>query len=100
MFLIEDEIHADHHGQFGSFELAVAELRRRAAIPWDQAPNVAPCVSWKTCERDYVVIEYDDSRLPWKELQRVAVLNISASGVTWSGGFENDERTTIPQRLE
>jgi hypothetical protein len=62
MFVIEDEIHAEHHGHFGD-----AELRRRAKIPWDEAPNVAPCMSWPTCERDYVILEFDDSSTPWKE---------------------------------
>jgi hypothetical protein len=88
MFVIEDELHAEHNGQFASFEQAIAELRRRATIPWDKAPNTAPCMSWKTCGRAYVVIEFDDSRLPWKELRRVPLFEVSASGVKWSSGFE------------
>jgi hypothetical protein len=64
MFLIEDEIHAEPQGQFASFDEAMVELTRRAEVPWDQPPNVAPCLSWKTCGREYVVIEYDDSRVP------------------------------------
>lgn len=92
MFVIEDEVHAEHHGHFGSFHEALAELRRRAKVPWNEAPNVAPCMSWSTCEREYVILEFDDSSTPWKELRRVPVLNVSASGVKWSSGFEDGER--------
>ncbi len=89
MFVIEDEIHAEHHGQFGSFDDALAELRRRAKIPWDEAPNAAPCTSWRACERKYFIVEFDDSSSPSKVLQRVAVLKVSASGVEWSSRFED-----------
>ena len=62
---------------------AVAELQRRAALPWNQPPNRAPCKFWWTCCRRYQLVEFDDSRHPWKELQRIAVLEVSAAGVTW-----------------
>jgi len=88
MFIIEDEKHAAQFGQFASFDEAVAELKRRAEIPWDQSPNIAPCMNWESCGREYVVVEFDDSRTPWKELQRVSVLNISAAGVIWSDEFK------------
>jgi hypothetical protein len=88
MFLIEDEIHAEHQGQFASFDEAIAELRRRIEIPWDQPPNVAPCMSWKTCGREYVVIEYDDSHQPWNQIRRVPVVEVSASGVKWASAFD------------
>ena len=87
MFVIEDEIHCDWHGQYASFEDAIGELRRRATLPWHEPPNAAPCMSSKTCGREYVIIEFDDSRLPWKELQRVPILEVSAAGVKWHGGF-------------
>jgi hypothetical protein len=87
MYIIEDEMHAEHHGQFDSFNEALAELRRRATIAWDQPPNAAPCMSWQTCGREYVVIEFDDSHAPWTELRRVPVLSVSASGIRWSSGF-------------
>jgi hypothetical protein len=86
---IEDERHAEPQGQFASVQHAFAELRRRATIPWDQAPNRAPCMSWQTCGRAYEVVEYDDTHSPWTELRRVAVLEVSASGINWSQGFEN-----------
>jgi hypothetical protein len=88
VFSIEDEIHAEHLGEFASFDEAVAEPRRLANIPWDRAPNVAPCTSWKTCGREYVVIESDDSHPPGKVLRRTPVLEVSASGAKWASGFE------------
>jgi hypothetical protein len=45
-------------------------------------------MSWATCGREYAVVEYDDSHSPWKELRRVSVLQVSASGVEWSGDLE------------
>ena len=89
MFLIEDERHAEPQGQFGNLQQAIVELRQRAAIPWDQEPNRAPCQNWMNCGRKYEVIEYDDTLSPWKELRRIAVLDVSASGVAWSSGFED-----------
>jgi hypothetical protein len=52
MFIIEDAIHADWHGQFADFAAAIAELKRLSAIPWDEPPNCAPCTSWPTCGRE------------------------------------------------
>jgi hypothetical protein len=65
MFVIEDEIHAEQLGKFSSFEAAVSELRRFAAIAWDHHPNLAPCTSWQTCGREYGIIEYDTLSTPW-----------------------------------
>jgi hypothetical protein len=89
MFIIEDELHAEQQeGEFATFDDALSELRRRAKIPWDAAPNQAPCTSWRTCGRRYEVIECDTSQSPWRELQRVVVLEISAEGVHWAARFE------------
>ncbi len=90
MFVIEDEIHAEPQGKYASFDEAIAELRRRSQIPWDHPPNAAPCRGWTSCGREYVIIEYDDSRLDWEELRRVDVLRVSSSGVRWSQDFESD----------
>lgn len=84
MFVIEDEAHAELHGEYASLSEAIAELPRRAAIPWDQPPNVAPCASWRTCGRKYEVVEYDPAETPWRELNRIPTLEISARGVEWS----------------
>lgn len=83
MFVIEDELHAEWQGEFQTRQHAIAELRRRALIPWNEEPNAAPCTSWVTCGRSYELVEYDDSTVPWKQLSRALILEISASGVRW-----------------
>ena len=83
-FVIDDEWHAEPQGEYQDFDQALAELKRRAEIPWDQPPNVAPCTGWRECGRAYEVVEYDDSETPWKALRRTAVLEVSASGVKWA----------------
>jgi hypothetical protein len=83
MFVVEDEWHAEVQGEFLTYEDAITELRRRAAQPWDEAPNRAPCLSWKTCGRRYEVIQYDTSSDPWREIERHAVLEVGSSGVNW-----------------
>lgn len=88
MIVIEDTIHAEQCGQFERFQDAIGELRRLANIAWDRPPNQAPCISWHTCGREYHVIEYDDSIVPWKLLRSISVLSISAEGIQWADGFE------------
>ena len=89
MFIIEDETHCELHGEFATLDEAVAELRRIAHIPWGQPPNVAPCVGWQACERRYVIMEVDNPALPWGVRPCGPVLEVSASGVKWAGGFED-----------
>jgi len=91
VFVFEDEIHCDWHGQYATLGDAIAELRRRATLRWDEQPNGAPCTSWESCGREYVIIEFDDSPSPWKELRRIPAFEVSASGVEWSGGFSSLE---------
>ena len=86
MFVIEDELHAEPQGQFATLQHALSELRRRADIAWDEPPNVAPCSNWRHCGRSYEIVEYDDTQTPWKELQRIAALRVSAKGVEWMKG--------------
>jgi hypothetical protein len=83
MFVIEDELHAEWQGEFQTRHEAISELRRRALISWDEEPNAAPCTDWITCGRKYELVEFDDSTLPWKELSRTLLLEISANGVQW-----------------
>lgn len=84
MFLIEDELHAERQdGEYPTLDAALAELRRRAGLPWDAQPNLAPCTGWRNCGRHYQVIEYDTSSSPWRELRRAELLRVSASGVEW-----------------
>jgi hypothetical protein len=82
-FVIEDELHAELHGEFETLDAALAELRRRAALPWDKPPNLAPCTSWRTGGRHYIVREYDDGSPPGL-VRSVDVLNVSASGPQWT----------------
>ena len=84
MFKIEDEWHAElQDGDFPTLAAAATELRRLAEIPWDQVPNVAPCTSWRTCGRKYEVVEYDTSVDPWRQIRRLAVLEIDSEGTRW-----------------
>jgi hypothetical protein len=83
MFVIEDEAHAEPQGRFQTREQAIAELQRRATIPWNEEPNRAPCTNWRNCGRRYELAEYDDTVSPWRELSRSLILQISAAGVKW-----------------
>ena len=89
-YYIEDESHAEQQSVHNSFEAAVEELKRLASIPWDEEPNTAPCQSWTTCGRQYVIIEYEMSTEPWKMLRRVPALEISAQGVMWDKEIRAD----------
>lgn len=91
MFVIEDEIHGELQGEFESLEDAFAELERRAQIPWDQEPNVAPCQSWKSCGRSYEVVEYDVAHTPWREVRRIPALEVRESGVTWDASLARSQ---------
>lgn len=88
MFALEDEQHAEPQGEFASRGEALDELRRRAAIRWDESPNACPCLSWRTCRRLYEIIEYDTSVMPWMAITRTSVLEISATGVRWFGASD------------
>ncbi len=84
MFVIEDERHAElQDGKFASLAEAIEELKRRAAIPWNEEPNIAPCTSWRTCGRTYEVVEYDTTSALWKQIQRQALLEVTAEGTKW-----------------
>lgn len=77
MFIIQDEIHSEPQGgKYNTFEEAVAELQRRASLPWDEPPNRPPCISWLTCERRYTIIDLSTSR-------RTPFLNLSADEANW-----------------
>ena len=85
MFIIEDEIHAEpEKGEYKTFEDAIAELQKRASIPWDEKPNRCPCTNLRDCQRNYQIIEYDTTKTPWIEKQRKEVLKISREGIKWT----------------
>lgn len=83
IFLIEDEAHAELQGEYATFKDAVVELKRRMNIPWNQEPNICPCTSWKTCGRNYEIVEYETDKKPWKEINRTLVLAISQKMKKW-----------------
>lgn len=84
MFVIEDEWHAEWIATFALRDDAIMELRRLAVLPWNAMPNLAPCTEWATCGRRYDIVEYDSSATPWREVSREALLDVGASGVSWS----------------
>ena len=84
MWVIVDELHAEHVGEFKTRDEAIRSLAEFAKLPWDEAPNLAPCTSWRTCGRNYELIEFDtSSHQNWRVLQREPALNISAEGTEW-----------------
>jgi len=82
--ILEDNFHAEWNGEFLDMEAAVAELKRRANLPWNQSPNRPPCEDWETCHREYHIVAYDTSKTPWQELSRTRALNVDSSGIRWS----------------
>lgn len=80
MFVIKDEWHTEPIGEYASRDEAVAELRRLAALPWNDAPNKCPCRSWRGCGRRYHLIEYDSD---WRSLGDEALLDVSAKETVW-----------------
>ena len=83
IFVVEDQSHVEPMGEFATLPDAWAELQRLSAIPWDEHPNLAPCQSWRTCGRDYEIIEYETASLPWTQVKRYAGLEVSAKGIVW-----------------
>ncbi len=63
IFVIENQSHAEQMGEFNSLRDAWAELGRLSVIDWDERPNVVPCPGWRTCDRDYEIIEYETSAI-------------------------------------
>ncbi|RYX84415.1 hypothetical protein EON83_09820 [bacterium] len=87
MFCIEDDAHCEIEYGYTTFDSAIAEIRRRVALPWSESPNCAPCVSWLTCGRDYIIQEYDNTTTPYTWGQRTSVVSIDATGVKWQADF-------------
>ena len=82
-FWLHDYLHDESLGPFSNRDEAIAEAVRVAAIPWNAPPNLAPCVDWETCGRDYAVVEYDTSDGGHKEVAALPVLRIDRDGVRW-----------------
>lgn len=81
--MIEDQRHAERIGCYPTRLEAVAKLACLAAVRWDAEPNRAPCESWKTCGREYEIVEYVDASERWQEIGRERRLEVSVSGVRW-----------------
>jgi hypothetical protein len=85
MFWIEDDFHADVlRDGFATFDSALEELRRMAAMPFGEAPNCPPCTNWNDCVREYHIVEYGNSEKPFDQLINCKVVEVSATGTTWS----------------
>jgi hypothetical protein len=83
-FVIEDDFHAEPFDEYPTLALAISELERLAAIPWNMPPNRAPCGGWEHCGRNYHILEVDRTTQPWKEVRRIPMLDISATEVRWN----------------
>lgn len=83
IFVVEDTHHAELIGEYSSLADAWLELERLSAIPWNERPNVAPCMSWQSCGRSYGIIEYEKGMDSWQEIRRLVGLEISADKLSW-----------------
>lgn len=90
-YWIEDDLHAELIAEHDTLASAIAELERLALVPWDEAPNLAPCQSWRTCGRKYEIVEYETSTAPWQKLRRLAALEVDAKGPVWARGFSGPD---------
>lgn len=77
-YVSDDDLHCDLYIRFTQFDEAIAEIRRRVALPWDHEDNQASCIGWETCERQYWTFEYGASE---HEVRKLHVATISAGGV-------------------
>lgn len=87
-YVLEDDLHAETLAESPDKEAALAEAYRRAALPWDDPVNKAPCVNWRHCGRHLMLATYDRARRSPDELSREPVVRIDAAGVHWAGGYE------------
>ncbi len=85
MFLIEDKIHCEliGDGYFQTYEDAMNKLVELSHIPWNEEPNLPPCINWENCKRVYSLIEGEGEFETWVQLSRIPMLKISSKGVEW-----------------
>lgn len=91
VFVIEDELHDERHGQFATVSDAIAGLKRLSQTPWNEDPNRAPCTNWQACGREYDLVEFDDGTHPWREVRRIPALSVSQAGVKWLSDLAENE---------
>jgi hypothetical protein len=91
VILIQDDMHAElQKTEYASFQQAVEELKRRAAIPWNEPPNRCPCLGG-TCGRAYALREFERAEPPpWKSLRKAIVVKVNRAGVVWNPDYERD----------
>ena len=84
MWVIEDELHSERLGEFETRDEAIGVLVELAKRPWDEAPNQAPCTAWRTCGRNYELVEFHTSESGnRRQVQVIPALTISAEAVHW-----------------
>lgn len=81
-WVIMDDSHSEEIGNFASQEAALWELKRLAALPWDGLENRAPCTSWRTCSRCYV-IRRTDANLYDERTAAFGGVEIGSGGIVW-----------------
>jgi hypothetical protein len=75
-FVVEDDFHSSTVATFSSRNEALAFIDRLRSDP-EAEENRAPCASWRTCRREYYLLDYDDGgRSPWTLLRREALFAI------------------------
>jgi len=89
-FAIEDNDHCQDVSTHADLAEAIAALHALAKVPWGQEPNVAPCVTGMNCSRDYEIVEYDTSVMPWVLLRRHPGFYISSQGLIWAAEAPRD----------
>jgi hypothetical protein len=82
-YVVADEQHDEQIAEFGTVAEAWSEIKRLASVPFGQEPNQPPCANWRNCRRNYEIVEFDDTQTPWRELQRISALEVSAQQTKW-----------------
>ena len=112
VFLVHDNVHSELSPEFDSWNTAMEEVCRLAAIPWNEKPNRAPCREWRECGRVYAITEYADDAVPREFVRNTPIAMLSAAGVRWFAVDEDAEaiaersgvwafhRNAIPHVLE
>ena len=84
-YIIEDEFHCEYIWEFDILEDAISELKKLSVTKWMEWRNRPPCTSWKTCVRDYLLMEFSDTtKSPWKQERRENIFSINENGIKWS----------------
>lgn len=81
IYIIEDQIHCESIWEFKNLSDTINELQRLSNLAWNVDRNIAPCMSYETCGREYELIEYEVNWSEWIELHREAIFDIDSSGV-------------------